>query len=161
MIHSVTEIRLDEKIATIFTRESERIGAYANKLCTTYNAAQSLPNFEQRFQLKLFICLVMLSTQHDADLNLNDQFFSTGSRPRLFYDCISQNTDLVLNTEITVDEYIQRCVRTQRRFVHWTQANADQETVGIILATSSRDEHSPYFGLHELMKLVYIKMYNR
>jgi hypothetical protein len=160
MIHLMTESSLDGKIQDIYTTETQRVGGYANLFSKTYNAIQQefLDDEKQRYLLKLVICLVMISMQHDVDVNRVDSFIFVPHHHRIFYDKLSIFTNKYLNREVTENQFVDMCVRLQLLFVNWSEEDQQKEDLGIIFAAASRDKNSPYYGLHDILESVFLRI---
>lgn len=160
MIHAVTEAQVDAKLGVLFNEEVKRIGVHAKKLGDAYNAIQLQFRYDNeiRMQTKLCLCLTILSMRHDADSRLVDEFFLTNGFHRLFYDIVSEHTNKWVNKQITYVQYIEACARTQDQFVNRTPETEELERIGCLFAAASRDSNSPFFGMHELTKQVFLKL---
>lgn len=163
MIHLLTEREIDDKLLMLFNQDVELIGSYANKFAKTRNAVQQeyISDANTRCRLKLAMCLVMVSKNHDIDVNYDDNFLTIPDHKRIFYDKMSQCTNRFLNKELTYEEYINKCSKLQMMFVEWGEDDMVREEFGVVFAAASRDENSPYYGLHDLLEGAYLRIFSR
>lgn len=163
MIHLLTEKEIDNKLQMLFNQDVNLIGSYANLFAKTRNAVQQefVSDSYTRCRLKLAMCLVMVSKNHDIDVNYDDNFLTIPHHKRIFYDKISLCTNRFLNKEITHEEYINKCSKLQMMFVQWGEDDIVREEFGVVFAAASRNENSPYFGLHDLLEGAYLRIFSR
>ena len=165
MIHSISRQQLNTDITSIQTFLATRIGKHVNLLVTSFNAVQNefLNDEEKQFGILKAMWLVLVSMKADIDvteqhretyLTIPDRFY------RIFYDNLSQLTNMFLSGTYKYDFYVQRCEKLQNLFVNWDErgdgANQRRENIGVILAAASRDETSRYYGLHALLEKTFM-----
>lgn len=167
MIHSISRQQLNTDITSIQNFLATRIGKHVNLLVSSFNAVQNefLNDEEKQHGIIKAMWLVLVSMKADIDVTQRQTYLTVPDRfYRIFYDNLSQLTNMFLSGTYKYDWYVQRCEKLQNLFVNWDGdgdgqsdgANQRRENIGVILAAASRDETSRYFGLHALLEKTFM-----